>query len=399
MRGLSHRRQCAARRGRDERVRDRIPSTAGENREMTASRVTAPADPQLPFCASIFPLIQFVSLTDFADWHSGFFERLARRLLPALPRVGRDAGAPEFDQLYAVAGRFTMLDRFRAGMLVRQLNRSLELPGDVIECGTGPGGVSLLMALLIRARGLNKRVWVFDSFEGLPPPDRNVDREYRAGACAYSLDRVSGLFREHGVHDMVELRKGWLAQTLPALSPSQRFCFAHVDVDLYGSVNDALRELYPRLAAGGAMVFDDYYDGSGGVFKGVNEAASRLGEVVHLGPTCQAFFSKGARPVCAWRIEAPDSRGAPLRVEASLDQLREFHSYIDLLAKIRDGLTPTRRRLLARLAPKELLPHPIDRIEASLEAYLRLLDTPTPPRGERFLLEPAGALVSAGASA
>ena len=278
------------------------------------ARVTAPADPLLPFSASIFPLIQFVSLTDFGDWHSGFFERLARRQLPPLRPVGGDAGASEFDGLYAVAGRYTMLDRFRAGMLVRQLARSLELPGDVIECGTGPGGISLLMALLIRARGLDKRVWVFDSFEGLPPPDRTVDREYQAGACAYSFERVSELFREHGVRDIVELRKGWLAQTLPDLSPKQKFCFAHIDVDLYASVNDAVGALHPRLADGGGMVFDDYYDGSGGVFKAVNEAAHRLGEVVQLGPTCQAFFSKGARPICAWRIEGPDSRGAPLTV-------------------------------------------------------------------------------------
>lgn len=353
----------------------------------------------LPFCASIFPLIQFVSLADFADWHSGFFERLARRQLPPLANVGSDAGAPEFDQLYDVAGRFTMLDRFRAGMLVRQLNRSLELPGDLIECGTGPGGMSLLMALLIRARGLDKRIWVFDSFEGLPPPDRNVDREYQAGACAYSLERVSALFEKHGVLDVVEVRQGWLSETLPDLPPEQRFCFAHVDVDLYGSVNDAVHELYPRLNTGGAMVFDDYYDGSGGVFKAVNEAASRLGEVIQVGPTCQAFFSKGARPVCGWYIDGPDSRGESLRVDASLHELSQFRSYVEHLSKLLAALTPTTCFLIERLAPSALLPHSFEQTKASLKAYLSLLKGLAPPQGERFLLEPAGGLVSGGTSA
>lgn len=34
--------------------------------------------------------------------------------------------------------------------------------------------------------------------------------------------------------------------------------FAHIDVDLYASVLDCCRFIYPRLVRGGFMVFDDY---------------------------------------------------------------------------------------------------------------------------------------------
>lgn len=346
----------------------------------------------LAFSDSVFQLIQFASLAEFADWRPGRRERLARRLLPSLPKLGSDAGVPEFDALYQECGRWTMLDRFRAGMLARLFESCLELEGDVVECGTGPGGISLMLARLIRARKLYKRLWVFDSFEGLPAPDRSVDREYEAGACAYSLARVQGLLRGHAVEDLVELKKGWLADTLPRLPSEASFCFAHVDVDLYGSVNDAVHYLYPRLVPGGVMVFDDYYDGSGGVFKAVNEAARRLGEVVQLGPTCQAFWVKGAATESNWTVRFSQRDGERLSVPASLTRLAHCASYVAYLREVRARLTPARRFALGRLAPR-LLSHPLGAVRASVDSYLEMLADEAPRVGTSFLLEPHGQVV------
>ncbi len=346
----------------------------------------------LAFSDSVFQLVQFASLAEFADWHPGLRERLARRLLPPLPRLGSDAGVPEFDALYQECGRWTMLDRFRAGMLARLFESCLGLEGDVVECGTGPGGISLMLARLIRARKLRKRLWVFDSFEGLPAPDRSVDREYQAGACAYSLARVQGLLRDHAVEDLVKLEKGWLADTLPQLPRETTFCFVHVDVDLYGSVNDAVTHLYPRLVPGGVMVFDDYYDGSGGVFKAVNEAAQMLGQVVQLGPTCQAFWVKGEPAEASWTVHATRRDGAPLLVPASLARLARYVSYVGYLREVRAGLSLARRFALGRLAPR-LLQHPLSAVRASLDSYLGMLGEAPPQVGTSFLLEPHGRLV------
>ena len=38
----------------------------------------------------------------------------------------------------------------------------------------------------------------------------------------------------------------------------ERLAFAHIDVDLYRSVLDCIEFAYPRLVAGGLIVFDDY---------------------------------------------------------------------------------------------------------------------------------------------
>src|SRR5690606_9834155 len=95
----------------------------------------------LAFSSSIFPLVQFSSLAGFADWHPSTLETWARWLLPRIPESGTDLGVPEFRELYGVAGKWTMLDAFRAGMIVRRLDQCLDAEGDVFECGTGPGGL------------------------------------------------------------------------------------------------------------------------------------------------------------------------------------------------------------------------------------------------------------------
>src|SRR6266436_5524073 len=54
------------------------------------------------------------------------------------------------------------------------------LPGDRVECGVWRGGASFLMAALLKEAGVsNRKVWLFDSFEGLPAPDQ-IDGEFAA---------------------------------------------------------------------------------------------------------------------------------------------------------------------------------------------------------------------------
>ena len=46
------------------------------------------------------------------------------------------------------------------------------VPGDFIETGVWRGGTTMFMRAWLKAHGVvNRRVWVADSFEGLPEPD------------------------------------------------------------------------------------------------------------------------------------------------------------------------------------------------------------------------------------
>lgn len=349
----------------------------------------------LPFSSSVFEAVQFASLPGFSEYKPGFGDRLARWLLPSPERFAPDHEVSEFKKIYLLAGPNTMLDVFRAQMIYELLEHCLKKEGDVFECGTGPGGLSLLMALLIRARGLSKRVWIFDSFEGLPFPDRSVDRAYQAGACAYRLDRVQALMRRHGVEDLVEIRKGWLSDSLSTLAADERFCFGHVDVDLYGSTRTAISHMYSRVCDGCPIVFDDYCDGSGGVFKAVNEAARDLNEVVHLGPTCQAFFIKGSSGPTSWVVEGADASGGALSVSANLEYLRRSTGYLDFLRAMQKALGKTRLVCLSPLV-RGLKPLTTRSVGESLDSYLALFKPRQPAGEKRFVLEPEGTLVFTG---
>lgn len=48
------------------------------------------------------------------------------------------------------------------------------IPGDCIETGVWRGGATIFMRGVLKAYGIHdRRVWVADSFEGLPPPSRS----------------------------------------------------------------------------------------------------------------------------------------------------------------------------------------------------------------------------------
>jgi Macrocin-O-methyltransferase (TylF) len=48
---------------------------------------------------------------------------------------------------------------------------------------------------------------------------------------------------------------GFFPDTAPEVA---EFCFVHLDADLYQSTVAGIKYFYPRLVAGGMLVFDDY---------------------------------------------------------------------------------------------------------------------------------------------
>jgi hypothetical protein len=139
------------------------------------------------------------------------------------------------------------------------------VPGDLIETGVWRGGVTIFMRAILAAYGVtDRRVWVADSFEGLPTPD---PARYPADAgldlsgvpeLAVSLERVRSHFDRYGLLDeQVRFLKGWFRNTLPLL-PAESLAVVRLDGDLYESTMDALDHLYPRLSVGGYLIVDDY---------------------------------------------------------------------------------------------------------------------------------------------
>lgn len=139
------------------------------------------------------------------------------------------------------------------------------VPGDFVEAGVWRGGAAILMrAVLLAHHETNRRVFVADSFRGLPPPgerssprdrDANLDR---FAYLAVSVDEVKANFERYDLlDDQVVFVEGWFRDTLPTLDTDQ-IALMRLDGDLYESTMDGLVNLYPRLSPGGLCIIDDY---------------------------------------------------------------------------------------------------------------------------------------------
>jgi O-methyltransferase len=137
------------------------------------------------------------------------------------------------------------------------------VPGDLLEAGVWRGGSCIFMRALLELRGITDRtVWVADSFQGLPAPSHEADRDYDLSgftALAVSQADVEAAFEKFGLlDDQVKFLKGWFKDTLPS-APVSRLAVLRMDGDLYESTMDILSALYHKLSTGGFVIVDDYH--------------------------------------------------------------------------------------------------------------------------------------------
>ncbi len=178
-----------------------------------------------------------------------------------------------YDPAIRVTGRdwpsraHTMIGLARLRSLRSICERALEenIPGDLIETGVWRGGACILMRAILAAHGdATRRVFVADSFRGLPPPNPS---EYPADAgdlhqtypqLAVSRPEVEENFRRYGLLDeRVVFLEGWFKDTLPA-APIDRLAVLRLDGDMYESTIEALDALYDKVSPGGFVIIDDY---------------------------------------------------------------------------------------------------------------------------------------------
>lgn len=133
------------------------------------------------------------------------------------------------------------------------------VPGDVLEAGVWRGGMSIFMRGVLKVLSDQRRVWIADSFEGLPGPEQQHNSfGWQKGEMAVSLETVKSNFARYELMDeQVVFMKGFFHETLPTI-PIENLSILRADADLYESTRDILIHLYPKLSVGGYAIFDDY---------------------------------------------------------------------------------------------------------------------------------------------
>lgn len=154
--------------------------------------------------------------------------------------------------------------------LYRQI---LNIPGDIAEFGVNWGrNMAAFHSLrsIHEPNNFSRHIHGFDTFAGFPsvsPLDGN-DPETKIGGLAVDANWESELEAILDAHQKLSMRpdhrrfsltKGDVSETLPAFLESHPHCiFAmlYLDLDLYEPTRDVLKALWPKVAKGGIIVFD-----------------------------------------------------------------------------------------------------------------------------------------------
>jgi hypothetical protein len=196
------------------------------------------------------------------------------------------------DEARAIIGAvrpYTMTDSDKVFALIqatRYVSRH-SIPGDVVECGVWRGGSMQAAARTLLSAGDTERdLYLFDTYEGMPPPsaedvrhDGRPAEELLAGAeresskvwAVATLDDVQeGFAQVPYPAERVHFVKGLVEDTIPDSAPEQ-IAILRLDTDWYESTRHELEHLYPRLSPGGVLLLDDY-----GYWKGARQAVDEF---------------------------------------------------------------------------------------------------------------------------
>ncbi|NNF46974.1 MAG: macrocin O-methyltransferase [Desulfofustis sp.] len=187
----------------------------------------------------------------------------------------------------------TMLGSRKLDTLRHCAEQSLRegIAGDFIETGVWKGGATILLAGVLHAWGnKDKKVFVADSFAGLPPPDVKKypldkgDTHYTRTDLAIGLDEVKANFaRFELLSDQVVFLKGFFEESLRTAS-IDNLALLRLDGDMYGSTMTVLEQLYHKLSIGGYLILDDW------LLSGARQALLDFRDRVEITePLCQDF--------------------------------------------------------------------------------------------------------------
>ncbi|MCB9225112.1 MAG: TylF/MycF/NovP-related O-methyltransferase [Crocinitomicaceae bacterium] len=203
-----------------------------------------------------------------------------------------------FKQYYDICSEYTMTSVERMYALYNATKYVIEnnIPGDFVECGVWKGGSSLLIALILKENSIsNRKIYLYDTFEGMSEPTTNdvdftgataekqlsdSDIENQSSVWCYSgMDEVKKNFTDHQIDlKNIEFVKGKVEETIPQTIPSA-IALLRLDTDWYESTKHEMDHLYPLLENKGVLIIDDY-----GHWKGCRKAIDEYFESKQIKP-------------------------------------------------------------------------------------------------------------------
>jgi O-methyltransferase len=171
-----------------------------------------------------------------------------------------------FTKLYSKFHDLTMMPEHGYVNTLRLAETAINLTGCIVECGVWRGGTA---AGILSVLGTNRKIYLFDSFEGLPPAreidgpaalqyQKNTDSPLYLDNCSAPQTYAEKAMALAGASDY-EIKKGWFTDTLPRFVPCRPIAVLHLDADWYESIFTCLECLFDWVMPEGVIIIDDYY--------------------------------------------------------------------------------------------------------------------------------------------
>lgn len=186
---------------------------------------------------------------------------------------------PNFKKAFDYENNFYLsCDNSRFGKILAHyelFKLSLNVPGDIIECGVYKGASFVRFAAFRDIFNLNKRIIGFDTFDSFPETQYESDKQPRKrfveGAGLRSIGRsdLTKVLRNKKIKNY-HLIKGDICTTLPNYvkrNPHLKISVLNLDTDIYEPSVTVLNCLWNHIVKGGVLILDDY-----GVFPGETKA-------------------------------------------------------------------------------------------------------------------------------
>lgn len=183
-----------------------------------------------------------------------------------------------FQKMYKVCQPFTMTSVERMYALYKAIEHIIEnkIPGDFVECGVWKGGSVMLMAMYLAEKKItDRKVFLYDTFEGMTEPNENdlhisgktAKEVFLELKISKDISDWCNAPIEEVIHNMsltnfplenIQLVKGKVEDTIPEIIPENQIALLRLDTDWYVSTKHELVHLYPLLSTNGFLILDDF---------------------------------------------------------------------------------------------------------------------------------------------
>ncbi len=153
-----------------------------------------------------------------------------------------------------------MISETQARHLVSSLVKCINLgvDGDIVELGCNVGESSKLFRKTLNHLSTSKKLWVYDSFEGLPLKSKwEEGTPWQSGTLKTNKETLIKNFTQNNLLPPDSIVKSWFNEIRDIDLPT-KICFAFLDGDFYDSIYESLIKIYDRVSDGGYILFHDY---------------------------------------------------------------------------------------------------------------------------------------------